>query len=397
MKTGWKFLMTGLGVLVVAGNALAYEYVGVGYQPYVKQWAGSPGSATVGAFNSYGSGDASVKRQLEVLSPHFNKLATYSAGYAGYYQPTTPWNQVDSNWRVGIEAGNANQRAGRLAFTVAQGIFQQSTTALQDAEIDGAFTIAQNANASFAGTVDRLIFTNEYMFDTANTNAVLAMLQANKTRAQNAGLAIGVRDNNWGILAGGASAHKTALENVVRESDFIMLNLYPSATAVTQGVAASVTEVATQYHAIRTAALALNSNVEVLIGETGWPSQGKAFNDQTGTHINLTNAENYFNQFAQWATDNQVESYYFEGIDEPWKSNQNQSGGNVWTGPDGAEGHYGLFTYSGTGDTGSFTSKFSLAQNYDRVPEPTTLGLLAAGALVWMRRRPRTAGRVQSV
>ncbi len=80
-----------------------------------------------------------------------------------------------------------------------------------------------------------------------------------------------------------------------------------------------------------------------MIGETGWPSAGISFNNSVN---NAANAGAYFEAIKQWTAQRAVMTYYFEAIDEPWKSNRNASvpPAAPWQGPNGAEGHYGIWT-----------------------------------------------------
>ena len=136
-----------------------------------------------------------------------------------------------------------------------------------------------------------------------------------------------------------------------------MLNLYPTneATETPQQAAA---DVETQYNAILAAARALNPNIDVLIGETGWSSQGVSFNGQPSDNT-VANEQAYFAAIQTWANQNHVETNWFEAIDEPWKSNQNNLDPSNPQGYQGAEGHYGLWTYSSNGPDGAFTEKFT--------------------------------------
>ena len=343
----------------------ATNYVGFAYGPYVGQWITGRSGKQPPAFNAYGSGNWSVQKQIDLLGAHTAEIATYSAGYAGYYKPTTPWNQVDSAWRVGGAAAAFNKHAGRLALTISQGIYQQVQNGgilnpLMTAEIDGAFHIAKNANATFAGTVRRLVFTNEYVTDATTTTQVDHLVEKYKAEAHKLGLQVGVRSNTFGQLTNAKSSYLTQLQKLVKDVDFIMLNLYPSSEA--KGTAAGAADVESQYRNIKAAALKVNPKVHVLIGETGWATQGISFNDLTGKHNTVANARAYYNAIAKWADANKVETFYFEGIDEPWKSNLNQQGGNPWTGPDGAEGHYGLWMYNTSTPDGRFVSKWLSAR-----------------------------------
>ena len=73
----------------------------------------------------------------------------------------------------------------------------------------------------------------------------------------------------------------------------------------------------------------------------------------------VANEQAYFAAIQSWANQNQVETNWFEAIDEPWKSNQNNSNTLDPQGIDGAEGHYGLWTYNSSGPDGQFTEKFT--------------------------------------
>jgi len=58
----------------------------------------------------------------------------------------------------------------------------------------------------------------------------------------------------------------------------------------------------------------------------------------------VANAQAYFEAIKHRAGQRSVMTYYFEAIDEPWKSNQNASVPPIapWQGSNGAEGHYGI-------------------------------------------------------
>jgi exo-beta-1,3-glucanase (GH17 family) len=345
-------------------RAALANYLGAAFGPYVKQWNGQPApNAAVPLFNSYTSGNASVANQIALVAPVFPQIATYGAGYAPYYPTNQPWNMVDSNWQVGPAAAAYNKQQGKPTITVSQGIFQQVqngsiANAFQEAEVADAFQDASNANATFAGTVTRLVFTNEYVTSAATTDQVNALITANKPKAHDMGLEVGVRSNTFGQLTNPSSPYLPQLQALVKNADFIMCNLYPSQPSEQQGIAASIDDVASQYAAIKAAAVALNPSIEILIGETGWPSQGVSFNDPGGTLNTIANAQAYFNAIRQWANANQVEVMYFEAIDEPWKSNQNNTNPSDPQGFMGAEGHYGVWSYTTDNDSGSFVAKW---------------------------------------
>lgn len=340
----------------------ASSFVGMSFQPYVKQWAGK----TLAFFNSYGSGNASVANQVALIAPFYSKVATYSAGYASYYPVNQPYNKLDSTWEVASAAADLNKAQKKLVMTVSQGIYQQTNNdgtinpTAMNAEINDAFQIVTNANKIYPGTVTRLIFTNEYVKNAAKTSAVDAMVLANKAKANAMGIQVGVRAETFGVLTDSKSPYLPQMQKLVKDCDFIMLNIYPSDASVQQGADAAVKYVATTFQSIKAAALKVNPNVKVIMGETGWPSQGIAFNDLSGKTSTIANEKAYMTAFARWANANKIESYPFEAIDEPWKSNQKQplNAPEPWKGPNGAEGHYGIWTYSAPDNSGKFSTKF---------------------------------------
>ncbi len=65
----------------------------------------------------------------------------------------------------------------------------------------------------------------------------------------------------------------------------------------------------------------------IVIGETGWPSQGRAFN---GAEANLANEAYYVRTFVQLALEKGYDYYLIEAYDQPWKSNNEGAVGAYW-------------------------------------------------------------------
>ena len=321
---------------------MAFRYLGVAFEPYVGPWTGTPPQAKTPPWNLYSRQD--VARMLETIAPFFDKISTYGMGSAGYYPPGTPWNQVDSNCHVAGAAAQVNQQQGKVAIEVSQGIYQQSTPALQQAEIAAAFAAAEAANAVFPNTVTTLVFTNEYVTDATTTAAVTAMLTGNKPKAKTLNLKVGVRAQTFGQLTNSACPYLTQLQTLVRNCDVILCNLYPPNPPGT--IQDSVQSISQAFDGVKAAVAGLNPQCEVMIGETGWPSAGISFNNSVN---NAANAQAYYEAIKQWAAQRRVMTYYFEAIDESWKSNQNASvpPAAPWQGPNGAEGHYGIWSLDG--------------------------------------------------
>jgi exo-beta-1,3-glucanase (GH17 family) len=348
--------------LLLSGGSGPTAFLGVAYQPYVKQWYPNKidGRFATPPWNSYTTGNASVMNQLKLISQNFNSVATYASGWF-HWNPPVPFNKLNSNVLVATDAAEINKQAKSLKLTVSQGIFQQDNSAAWKSEIETAIKITKAANQIYPGTVTRLVFTNEYLDTPARIERVMNFIK--DYRSQVPGVQVGVRVQNLGVLNdSNRPALREAMTKLVKSIDFVMVNIYPDDKAMAKGPAAGVAEVATQYNALKAMALKVNPSVKVIIGETGWPSQGVSFNDKKGQYTNVANEQAYYNQFKAWANQKAVPSYFFEAIDEPFKSDKNRkpTDAEPWKTGIGAEGHFGLYTYSTTTDSGTFTAKFPL-------------------------------------
>ncbi len=320
------------------------QFLGVAFSPYVGHWIGTPPNAKVPLWDSYSQQD--IIQMLEVVSTEFDRISTYSMGYAGYYPPTTPWNKLDANCLVAGAASRLNQQRGTLAIQVAQGIYQHDNPTYQQIEIEAAFSAAKAANAVYPGTVTSFVFTNEYVVNAETANAVNTMIVNNKQKAHELNIKVGVRSHTFGEIANPNSSFYNELKRLIQNCDFIQCNLYPGEHAPnpTEGVK----QVDRAFKQILTAVAKINPQCEVMIGETGWPSQGYSFNKTDNT---VSNLRAYYEAMGQWAKTNRVMTYLFEAIDEPWKSAQDgkSPSSEPWKGPKGAEGHYGIWFLNAQG------------------------------------------------
>lgn len=66
---------------------------------------------------------------------------------------------------------------------------------------------------------------------------------------------------------------------------------------------------------------------KVIITETGWPSQGKNFED---AEPSMENAVKYFLNTQQWSREENIEVFYFSSFDESWKVGAEGDVGAYW-------------------------------------------------------------------
>jgi exo-beta-1,3-glucanase (GH17 family) len=304
-------------------------------------------------------------KQLTTIAQNFGSVSMYSSGWF-YWNPEPRLKELNSNVLVATDAATINKQANSLKLTVSQGIFQQDSEANWNSEIETAIKVTKMANEIYPGTVNRLIFSNEYLDTPAKIDQVLSLIDKYRSQIP-AGVQVGVRINNLGWLSSDNQGFKAAMTKLVQNVDFVMTNIYPSEADMASGAAAAVKDVGTTYERQKAEALAVNPKVQVIIGETGWASQGVSFNDLKGKYTSVANEKAYFDAFTAWATANKAPSYFLEAIDEPWKSNKNVGPDTPnrpdvapWQRSNGAEGHFGLYTYNSNTDTGQIVAKFPL-------------------------------------
>lgn len=99
-------------------------------------------------------------------------------------------------------------------------------------------------------------------------------------------------------------------ENVVVEAEAILVNLYPYWAGVE--VTDAIAWLSREYQKVVAAA----HGKKVFISETGWPSCGYSINSAVPS---LENSSAYFVNFISWARAVEVDYFYFETFDEPWK------------------------------------------------------------------------------
>lgn len=218
---------------------------------------------------------------------------------------------------VARAAAQINRDYNSVVLSVSQGIFQNENQRIQQREIDNAFSAAEDANRIRAGTVWGLVFTNEYVVNADRGNKVLQMIRNNKDRARQRGLRVGTRVHICGEIWNGPN--RQILIEIAKVSDFIMCNFYPAPNTNNADVA--VKQMSDAYYSARDGFWQHNRNLEVIIGETGWSSQGKTFNNPPQNN-NIENLKNFWYKMKEWSNSNRVKVQMFEAFDEPWKTGE---------------------------------------------------------------------------
>lgn len=117
------------------------------------------------------------------------------------------------------------------------------------------------------------------------------------------------------------------LREVAEEVDFISIHLYP----VWEGknVSESIDQTIEGYEYIKN----LYPNKQVVITETGWPTQSS--NHQIHSHVANEYNQKIFNSVIdQWSEKNKITCFFFEAFDETWKGSND---------PQEPEKHWGFY------------------------------------------------------
>ncbi len=381
--------------------ARAENFCGFSYGPFVGQWFDNPHYSpqdplsrylTPAWGDTYNAGNWSVTAQINLIAQQATRLSTYGAGVFEWNGAPAP-NFYDTALIAPAVAAR-NVANPTKPMTLYQGIYQEvvngrlgsgtvdafTPNSIMSAEVAKAVGLATSANATHAGTVVGLVFTNEYAHDETSTSDVRGVIKWYKAQNPSLNLPVAVRIESWGQIQNSGD-YPDQLKLLAKEIDIVMMNLYPAPEAVRASMAAgnaqpAVDNVASFFNTIKNYIHAnVSSSVRCVLSETGWPVAGVWYEDGQGKIMgDPTYAKDYFNRIKTWANANQTEVFYFEAINEPWKSNKNwtpQDG--PWPIPpfpygpppfyqriDGAEGNFGVWSYTTSNAGGQFNPNFAL-------------------------------------
>jgi GPH family glycoside/pentoside/hexuronide:cation symporter len=108
---------------------------------------------------------------------------------------------------------------------------------------------------------------------------------------------------------------------LIEVCDIMLINCYPFWEGASIELASSY--VRQMYNLIKEKA----PNKEVIISETGWPSQGEKNKDAVPSEVN---AMKYFINLNNWAQKESIKLFYFSSFDESWKVHHEGDVGQRW-------------------------------------------------------------------
>lgn len=206
-----------------------------------------------------------------------------------------------THWVRTYGVNNGQDKVGEIGHSmgikVAMGVWLDSDLPSNSDQLNRAVELAN------AGEIDMVIVGNEVLLAGSLSEAdLVAYIRQAKDALP-----------GWQIACSeeiGALLHAAQWQAAC---DIWLVNVYP----FWQGV--NINDALKRMHEQYRQLVELAAGKQVIIGETGWPSDT---DDRAGMGDALPNPGNaayYFLNFVSWAEANNVEYFFFEAFDEPWK------------------------------------------------------------------------------
>lgn len=197
--------------------------------------------------------------------------------------------------------------AKSLGFKVAVGAWIGKDAVSSQKEVDALIALIKR------GKVDLAVVGNEVL-DTDNGVSAETLIgyieQVKKAAKGRAPVTTAATPRVW--------AENPAL---VRAVDVVGLNVYPFWEKVS--IDGALVSFSKTYAAIK----AVSGGKQVVITETGWPSDGGGYGDALA---NSQNAQRYLDEVSAYTIEKSIPLFYFAAYDEPWKAAYEQAYGAHW-------------------------------------------------------------------
>ncbi len=226
-----------------------------------------------------------VRRRLSIIAPHIKAVRTFSC--------------IEGNELI---ASIAKEEFGLQTLA---GAWLGKDKDLNEEEIEGLIQLAKDGHVDIAAVGNEVLYRNDLPAE-----ELLGHIQRVKKAIPN--VPVGYVDAYYEF-----SVHPAITE----ACDVILANCYPYWEGC--HIDYSLIHIKQMYYQ----ALAAGQGKQVIISETGWPSQGTGLNEaQPG----YENALRYFLNIQQWVEDEGIESFYFSSFDEAWKTGDEGDVGAYW-------------------------------------------------------------------
>jgi len=195
--------------------------------------------------------------------------------------------------------------AKAMGLNISAGAWLGSDFEANNKEIESLITIAQ------AGLADVCVVGNE------------VLLRGDLSESQLIEYINHVKTAVPGVPVTTAEVYNVLLRHpaVISACDIVYINIYPFWEGI--AIDRAVAFIHEKYKEVKKAV----GNKQIVVAETGWPSDGEIVGEAVP---GLENACRYFLNFVSWAKAQDINYFYFEAFDEPWKAGYEGPQGSSW-------------------------------------------------------------------
>lgn len=226
-----------------------------------------------------------VRRRMNIIKPHCGWVRSFSC--------------TEGNEHIPIIAKE-------MGVKTLVGAWLGDDPEINEREIEGLIELANK------GYVDIAAVGNEVMYRKDLTEEELLAFIKRVRKAIPEDIPVGYVDAYYEF------SHRP---NITDACDVILCNCYPFWEGCPFEY--SLYHMQSMYHEAKAA----GKGKQVIITETGWPSQGESFK---GSHPSAINAMKYFIQTNLWTAKDEIDVFYFSSFDESWKVGAEGDVGAYW-------------------------------------------------------------------
>ncbi len=228
--------------------------------------------------------EAQVRRRMEILKPHTKWIRSFSCTEGNELIPKV---------------------AKELGIKTLVGAWLGDDLEINKREVEGLIKLAKE------GLVDIAAVGNEVMYRKELTEDEL-LEYINKVKAESPNIPVGYVDAYYEF------SHRP---RITEACDVILCNCYPFWEGCP--FENSLDYMKQMYYQAKGAA----NGKEVIITETGWPSQGE---NLKGSYPGEKRASDYFVNTQLWSANDNIPVFYFSSFDESWKVGAEGTVGAYW-------------------------------------------------------------------
>ena len=228
--------------------------------------------------------DTQVRRRMEIIKPYTKWVRSFSC--------------IEGNEHIPKVAKD-------LGLKTMVGAWLSGDEELNKKEIEALIQLGKDGLVDIAAVGNEVMYRNEM-----SEEQLLTYIGQVKKALPN--ISVGYVDAYYEF------SHRP---NITDACDVILANCYPYWEGC--HIDYSLLHMKQMYHQ----ALSAGNGKQVIITETGWPSQGGSLK---ASEAGMENAMKYFINAQQWSKDDNIEMFYFSSFDESWKVGAEGDVGAYW-------------------------------------------------------------------